>query len=149
MTSIAERVAHEVLENTGKKKRMSITEIAMKHGASRAYAKSGELTKTRAFQAIIGKFREETALALQKKVKKSLAHITNEKLEKSSAKDLMNIVDTGIKNVQVLTGGSTGEVSQPILITQHFNFNATKIENSQEKDRFGEQSAEKPNEQAV
>lgn len=146
MRSIAERVAYDLVESQGKK---SITELAIKHGASPSYADNGQITKTKAFQAIVGKFREETALALQKKVKRSLAHLTDEKLEKSSAKDLMNIVDTGIKNVQVLTGGSTGEVSQPILITQHFNFNATKIENSQGNLESNNQHVEKPNEQAV
>lgn len=125
MPSIAEKVAYDVVENRGD----SITAIALKHGASRAYATNGTLTSSKAYQRIIAKFREETTKQLTKKVKKSFNHLTDDKLSKSTAKDLMGIIDTGIKNVQLLTGGVTEtQQPQPILQINQYNFNSVKNE---------------------
>lgn len=112
MPSIAEKVAYRVLENKGE----SLTDIAISEGASPTYVRSGALTQTKAFQNVIEKFRAQTTKALQKKTSLALKLITKENLQKSSAKDLMQIVDTGIKNTQLLSGGSTQNVSLAIML---------------------------------
>ena len=124
MISIAERTAYGVLENTGK----SVTEIALANGASPTYVSSGALTQTKAFKNIVGPWRERTAKRVSQIVDRSIAELVGVKgtktkpaivprdLSSTSAKDLLSMVDTGIKNVQLLTGGATGNVSLAVLL---------------------------------
>lgn len=122
---LAEKVALIHMENVGKGVKKSIDSIAVEQGLSPSYAKNGNLQKTAAYQRIISKFKENTAVRVANAVDRTLAELNGQKekknkhgvvtvpailprsLSSTSAKDLMAIVDTGIKNVQLLTGGDT------------------------------------------
>jgi len=44
--------------------------------------------------------------------------LSKKNFDAESSKDLMNMIDTGIKNVQLLTGGATENVSLAVLLQQ-------------------------------
>ena len=107
MPVLAEKVALIHTENLGKGVKRSIDSIAVEQGLTPSYARNGQIQKTQAFQNVIAKWREKTAQRLQKKSNIALSLITKKALRQHSAKDLMSIVDTSIKNTQLLSGGAT------------------------------------------
>src|SRR3990167_6011359 len=120
MPVLAERVAIEKLQNPTK----SIAKIAVGLGLSKSYANTGQIAQSQAFQNVIAKWRDKTAQRLQKKSNIALSLITKKTLRQHSAKDLMSIVDTSIKNTQLLSGGATENILvKPILGSVNINDN--------------------------
>ncbi len=118
MPFLAEKVAEIHMENIGKGRKVSIDSIAESVGLSRAYATSGHLQESKAFRDTIEKFKPKTTRALMRTVGKSTQAINKKDLNKESARDLMAIVDTGIKNVQLLSGGATNNIALNISISE-------------------------------
>lgn len=105
--SIARLTALDVLENTGKGKKVSIKQLAIKNGASVGYAHSGDVQKTREYKAVI-----ETALDKMTKIReKSLDALLAKDVSKERYQTLVQSVSTLTHDTQLLSGGRTENVS--------------------------------------
>lgn len=105
-----EKLINLLVENLGKLgNTKSLGEIILEAGYSKAMAKNPyQILESETIQEGIGDFVD----SLDKLRKRALKHITQKKLEKSSAKDLTQIADLATKNHQLLTGKETerGEI---------------------------------------
>ena len=118
MAVLAEIVAERRMENLllPTAERKTVKQIAIDAGLSPSYAGTGQIMKTKAAQDVVARWRTKTSQIVQKKTALALKALTAEKLQDESARDLMAIVDTGIKNVQLLTGGATENINLAVML---------------------------------
>lgn len=105
-STAAKEVAKEVLGTIGKGKRPNITKIAIKKGYTPKTANSGQVQKTKSYQAEITPLvqrLEEERDAIMKALKT--------KRGKAKYRDLIDGLDKITKNLQLLTGGSTANIA--------------------------------------
>jgi dihydroxyacetone kinase-like predicted kinase len=105
--SIAKRTALDVLENTGKGKKVSVKALAIKNGASLGYAHSGDIQKNKEYQDVMN-----TALDKMTKIReRSLDALLDKDMSKERYQTLVQGVSTLTHDTQLLSGGKTENVS--------------------------------------
>jgi hypothetical protein len=109
-----EKLIKLILENLGNpNKTETLGKLIKKAGYSDAMAKNPQMIfESKTIQSGIEDFVKQ----IDDKRRRALTKITDKKLDKSSAKDLSQIVDVLTKNHQLLTGGETERSKQPILV---------------------------------
>lgn len=117
-----EKLIQLLVENLGKRgNTKTLGELILLAGYSEAMAKNPyQILESETIQEGIEDFVD----GLDKLRKKALKHITKQKLEKSSAKDLTQIADLATKNHQLLTGKATEMVKTIALPSELIEKNA-------------------------
>lgn len=102
----AKRVAHEVIKNVSKGKRVSKKKILLAHGYAPSVAKMpGKVMDTKSYKSVMDPFvdrmlaERDAIIARMPKVR-----------SKAKYRDLTDGLDKLTKNIQLLTGGSTANV---------------------------------------
>ena len=114
MTPKQEKLLELIIENYGKKgETKTLGELLKKAG----YSKSSCDNPKRILEGdeIKDKLKDVTDLMAEKR-KMALKAIDKEKLDKSAGRDLAYISDVMTKNHQLLTGGDTERIDQPVLV---------------------------------
>lgn len=111
-----EKLIKLLMENYGAKKNTKpLGELMLEAGYSEASAKNPKLIiESEEIQNGISEF----VSMLDDKRRMAIVKLTDDKLEKSSAKDLASIVDVLTKNHQLLTGGETDNLGVKTIIIQ-------------------------------
>src|SRR5258708_193306 len=105
-SEMAKAVAKEVLETMGKGKKPSVSKIAPKHGYKQSTADSGEIQQTKTYKETVNPILNmliEERLAIMERLK-----VTR---DKAKYRDLMDGLDKTTKNIQLLSGGMTENLS--------------------------------------
>ena len=122
---VAEKVANEVLETLGNGEIPNIEKIAIKNGYAESSARAGTVQLSKTYQDIMARNKEITLKRLQLQLNRNQRAISGKKLKGEAYDTLIKAQDTLIKNMQLLTGGKTGDEaqgsSQPIVLLQYFN----------------------------
>lgn len=109
-----EKLIKLLIENYGKKgETKTLGQILVDAGYSEESAKNPHLLIG---SSVVQEGIEDFIKTLTDKRGLAITKISEEKLEKSSARDLASIVDTLTKNHQLLTGGDTERGTQPLLV---------------------------------
>lgn len=105
-SAAAKAVAKEVLETIGKGKKPSVTKIAVRKGYKPSTAKSGQIQKTKSYQAelspLVSRLEEE---------RDAIVEALKKKRKGAKYRDLIDGLDKITKNLQLLTGGSTANIA--------------------------------------
>lgn len=137
---VAERVAKEVLATLGAGKIPNIEKIAAKNGYSKLSARAGAVQETKTYQDIMARDKEETLKQLQRQVERNRLAIAEKDLSEEEYETLIKAQDTLIKNMQMLTGGKSGDEhehsTQPIVNVVNFTAiqNNTVVNTATEKE---------------
>ncbi len=119
--SKAEQLAHGMVQAVTARKPMTRADIARKLGISEAYAHV-RAPQTKAYKAVM----KQAGLSIEERNKgavEKMLNIRDTALDKTGQalqgsvelRDAVNTVDTINKNIQMLTGGRTGDTPQPII----------------------------------
>lgn len=107
MSSHAARaVAKEVLGTLGKGRKPNITKIAIRKGYTPKTANSGAVQKTKSYQLVIGPVIQQLEIERQRAI-----DMMQKRIGKAKYRDVIDAVDKLTKNIQLLTGKSTSNIS--------------------------------------
>ena len=114
MASIAAReAAKEVLENLRQGKRPNLGKIALKKGYSAKTALNPKnITETKSYKEVI----RPVVQRWEKERERITAAIEHHNLDDESLRDKMDALDKLTKNIQLLSGGSTENIAQQVLV---------------------------------
>lgn len=102
----AKAVAQEVLATIGKGKPVRIGEIAVKHGYKPTTAGSGLVQRTKSYQETIYPVIQSLEIERERAIK-----LMSKRISKARYRDLIDGMDKLTKNIQLLTGKSTSNIS--------------------------------------
>ena len=103
-----------IIDNYGVKgKRKTLKEMMLEAGYSEASAVNPKIIITEEMQEVISPVVEK----MERVRTKALDNITDDKLDKSSARDNVYVADLLTKNIQLLTGGDTEKINNTINIS--------------------------------
>ncbi len=107
----ARQVAHDVLETIVKGEIPNITKLAIKRGYSPKSAAHGAVTSRKSYKGVIQPFVQQLEIERDR----AIAAMKG-KISKAKYRDLTDAIDKLTKNHQLLTGGSTENVAQKVLV---------------------------------
>jgi hypothetical protein len=115
MASIAaKKVAEEVLETIGRGEMPSVNKIGPKHGYKKTTSHAGRIQQTKTFQKVIEGSGRPLLIRLNEERDRAIA-LMKKKIGKAKYRDLNDTADKLTKQIQILTGGRTG--NEPIIYT--------------------------------
>ena len=109
---MAEAVARERIKQVERGGESSITKIAPKKGYSIRTAQSGKIQKTESYKKVISPYTQR----LQKHQAKVLKAMESKDLDEEEYKVLADSLAKITHDVQLLTGGSTENLAQKVLV---------------------------------
>jgi flagellar motor component MotA len=110
-SEMAKAVALDVVEAVRNGEKPNVYQSQLKHGYSERSAKSMKVKETKTYQEILEPFEK----VLDQTRRKAIKHMTDRKLERSSARDLAYISDVMTKNHNLITGNPT-EINEQVMV---------------------------------
>ena len=116
----AQLVAHKISAKVRKGKRVVLANVLKEVGYAHSVTRHpNRVTDTKAFKKAFAIEQVDILNDIKRDIAKTQQSLGRKDLDKEEAKTLVSMLDTLIKNYQLLSGGSTGNIAIQIAISEH------------------------------